>query len=608
MRAGSSIDRSQTARIVTLTILGVNLVLLLYSISDYRVSIDSGYHISLARWYAEHGSAWWDHINFGPGGRPNLQGPGLHIAIAIIGRILGGTADAFILANSLLAVTQWSAAILTAWYFARRLGDDVAAMFAVALLAGSAYASGSFYVGIPSGWLFITIPWAIHFFLADQLIAATILTSLACYTHLGGFLTVPVGIAIAALLQRRWRALAIVGIATTILTSPYWVHFLLNLAWYRGQHGHEALHLDPLIDILAIAGAAWLFRRPREHHFLIAWAAAPLAWLIQDPNRFAAQSTLAGSVIGGLFLAEMMARIATPRIRSAFAAFMVAFATIFPLGIPNLLAEVAWDAGLHFPRSLDWDQARGLAEVLKRNHLGASKLSVYQTSFGPSIAVFTPVVLYRGHWVEVQPKHDPADDLSAATWIYVVPLAPGDPVLKQMDEMGLMHVYGGTTDSAVVALARPGDPATIAQLASKILAENARWLAAHAINNKMPPPEKLVKLLSSSALEAHRRTMDEQRFHAGRMEIACLVYAYSLEATRPDDAHLFRNAARGFGSLASFLSDGDPVGYAGDERHAEMQRNMTALADALDAGGANAPGSAAVLAAGRRLFYDYFGE
>ncbi len=605
MCAGSSINHSQAARIVTWTIFGVNLALLLYSITDYRVSIDSGYHISLARWYAEHGSAWWDHINFGPGGRPNLQGPALHVAIAILGKILGGTADDFILANALLAVAQWIAAILTAWYFVRRMGGDIAAMFAVALLAGSATASGSFYVGIPSGWVFITIPWAIHFFLANQLMAATILTSLVCYTHLGGFLTVPVGIAIAAIIERRWRGLVIVGAATTILTSPYWIHFLRNLAWYRGQHGHEALHLDPLIDVLAIAGAVWFFRRPRVHHFLIAWAAAPIAWLIQDPNRFAAQSTLAGSVIGGFFLADMMARMAAPRIRFALAAFMVALATIFPLGIPNLLAEVAWDAGLHFPRPLDWDEARALAEVLERNHLGASKLSVYETSFGPSIAVFTPVVLYRGHWVEVQPRHDPADDLSAATWIYVVPLAPDDPVLKQMDEMRLIDVHGGTTDSAVVELTHPDDPAKLAPLASKILAENARWLAANAINNKMPPPARLVKQLSSSALEAHRLTMDEQRFHAGRMEVACLVYAYSLEDTRPEDAHRFRNIARGFGSLASFLSDDDPVGYASDARHAEMQRNMTALGDALEA---NPLGPTAVLDAMKRLSYDYFGE
>ena len=97
-------EENRVARGVTWTIVGVNVLLLLISLPDYRVSIDSGYHISLARWYAAHGAAWWDHINFGPGGRPNLQGPAFHIAIAIVGRFLGGSADSFILANAILAI------------------------------------------------------------------------------------------------------------------------------------------------------------------------------------------------------------------------------------------------------------------------------------------------------------------------------------------------------------------------------------------------------------------------------------------------------------------------------------------------------------------------
>ena len=100
---------NRTARAVTWTILGVNALLLAVSVPDYRVSIDSGYHISLARWYAAHGIAWWDHINYGPGGRPNLQGPALHVAIAILGLILGGRPDSFILANAILGLAQWGA-------------------------------------------------------------------------------------------------------------------------------------------------------------------------------------------------------------------------------------------------------------------------------------------------------------------------------------------------------------------------------------------------------------------------------------------------------------------------------------------------------------------
>jgi hypothetical protein len=81
-----------SARRATMAILALHGILLVASLPDYFVSIDSGYHVSLARWYGEHGSAWWDHINFGPGGRPNLQGPLMHMAIGFLGRAVCGHA------------------------------------------------------------------------------------------------------------------------------------------------------------------------------------------------------------------------------------------------------------------------------------------------------------------------------------------------------------------------------------------------------------------------------------------------------------------------------------------------------------------------------------
>ena len=599
-------NRHSTARAVTWTILGVNGLLLTISLPDYRAVVDSGYHISLARWYAAHGTAWWDHINYGPGGRPNLQGPALHVAIAILGRMLGGTADSFILANAILGLMQWSAAMVTVLYFARRLGGDIAAMFAVALLAGSASAAASFYIGIPSGWIFISIPWAIYFFLEDRLVVATLITSAACYVHLGGFLTAPFGILVAAILERRWRALIVVGLATAILTSPYSIHFLTNLAWYRGRHGHEAINFDPLTDILAIAGAIWFFRHPARHKFLLAWAAAPVSWLVQDPSRFVLQSTLAGSAIAGLFLAAMMDRISVRAIRVAFATVLVALATVFP-GDSSLIAEALWDAGLHFPLLEDWDQARELARVIDDHHLNNRLLAMYSSSAGPGIAVFTQVALRKGHWVEVQPRHDPGDDLSAGAQTYVVPLAPDDPVLSSMSRAGLVQVYGGTSDSAVLDLLKPADRKTIAPVVSQILADNADWLGDHAINNTMPPGPEILKLRSKKGLDAYRARMDRQRFRAGRMEIACLVYAYAIENESPKVAYQVRGTARGFGEMAGFISDGNTVGFMSDARFELFKRNMHAFAAAVRASRPGALDAPAVGIAGSKLFDDFFG-
>jgi len=425
--------------------------------------------------------------------------------------------------------------------------------------------------------------------------------------HIGGFVTVPLGILIAAILDRRWRSLVIVGVSTAILTSPYSIHFLMNLGWYRGVRGHGAMRLDPLTDLLAIVGLVWLLRDPMRHKFLLAWAGAPLSWLIQDPNRFVAQSTLAGSVIAGLFLADMMARIGARGLRIAFATTLIIFATFFPLGIPSLVAEASWDAGLKFPLAEDWNNARDVAGVVERNHLNRRLLSVYETSFAPAIAVFTPVVLYRGHWVEVQPIHDPADDISAGAQTYVVPLEPDDPILTLMSQLGLFRVYGGNSDLAVIDLPKAADPKTIEPEVAKILAGNAEWLGENAVNNKMPAAAELRHLLRKSALVARRIKMDQQRFRAGRMEIACLVYAYAMERDTPESAHKLRNAARGFGAMASFLSDGDPVGYIGDARHAQFKSNMLAFAAAIRASPQGSLGTPEVRRVTSILGDDYFG-
>ena len=103
---------STTARRATIAILALHGILFVIALPDYFVSIDSGYHVSLARWYGEHGSAWWDHINFGPGGRPNLQGPLMHMAIGYLGRVLGGDGMDYVRATQTAAAIGQGIALL----------------------------------------------------------------------------------------------------------------------------------------------------------------------------------------------------------------------------------------------------------------------------------------------------------------------------------------------------------------------------------------------------------------------------------------------------------------------------------------------------------------
>jgi len=593
---------SRGIRIALWLVLGTHAALLLASIPDYRVSVDSGYHVAMARVYARQGSAWWDPVNYGPGGRPNLQGPALHVAIALLGSLLGGEGDDFVRANAILAVVQWGAAVATVVFFARRLSGDLAALFAASLLTGSAFAAGSFYVGIPSGWLYILTPWAIHFFVRGRIVACVVVTSAAIYTHLGGYVTTPLGIVIAALLTGQWRALFAVGAGVAFLTAPFTQHVVRYRSWFIGQHGHEALMVDPLIQILGALGALAVLRRPRENAFLVAWLLAPAAWLVQDPFRFLLQWTLGGSVAAGLLLAWVADRIARPRLRTALSVAVVVLATLFPLGPPSLGAEAIWLLGLRYPRSLDWSERRELATILHDSAPLERLVSAYDTSLCTSLAVYAPVQCEKGHWVEVQPRPDPAEELPAASKVYVLPLAPDDPVLASFAAQGFIHVYGGSRRTTIASLVETAPSAPLADTLP-VLADAATWLADHAVNNRLGKPDQIV---SKHWLTEHRRQLEAQRTEAGRMMLAALLLARALEPMDSGSAREMRGGVRAFGGIATFLGEESSIDFIDDARHERLRDNLRAMA--AKARSETEPGvpPAQLLEALRRLESEYF--
>ncbi len=561
---------SRAARWATIAVLALHGILLLSTLPDYFVGIDSGYHVSLARWYGEHGSAWWDHINYGPGGRPNLQGPLLHMAIGYLGRALGGDGMDYVHANSILAILQWAAAMFTAWFFARRYGGDWAALFAVTLLSGALFASISFGIGMPSGWIFIFSAWAAWCFVEGRLALAILFTTAAIYTHLAGYAMAPLAVFVAAVIGRRWKALAIVGGATAILTSPYTIHFLRNLEWYRGQRGDEALMLAPLIYIPAAFGVVRLLGRPRENVFLVAWLAAQTPWIVQDYKRFLLQATLVLAVIAGIELARFREWMA-PRFRVAFTISLAAIATLFPLTLPALAFEAMWTFGPRSPRMLDWNERKQLAEVIGRAGLNNRLVNVWNPTQCISLAVFVPMTFEGGHWVEVQPRVYSARQFSAGVKVYALPVPPDDPVLRDLADRGFLTIHGGTWLNSIVTLKGPAPLETAARNLSRVGSEEAAWLAQYSENNRMPG---VGEMLSSEAVLRNRARARQQRTRAGRIEAAILVYAYALESDHPDRAIGARSAVRSFGALANLLGDEATLDFRSEADHRQLKANL----------------------------------
>lgn len=561
--------------IAAILILCVHGTLLLSTLTDWRVTLDSGYHVSLAREYGEHSLVVWDPVNFGPAGRPNLQAPLMHMAVGAIGRAMGGRGGDYVLANAMLAALQWAAAMGTAAYFALLLGGAWAMLLAGALLAGAGFTASSFAAGIPSGWLFILTPWAIHFFLRRRLVLATIATSAAIYVHIAGLVTVPLGIAVAAALSRRWRDLILVGFATAIVTIPFSLHCMRYLGWFSGVRNYSALLFDPMLDVLGLAGLCAALRRPRDNALLVAWAAAPVAWLFQDPGRFVVQSGLAASVLAAVWLAAKLDRMRAAR-RTAWAAAIAAIATLLPFGMPALAAEAAWAAGIRYPQAINWQSSDELASAIERNHLSGQLVADYQPALCPAIAVYAPIVCEKGHWVEVQPRVDPADALSAARKVYVLALAADDPALAAMARRGWLRPWGGASDSTVVTLAARAPLDGAAAAAGQIVADEAAWLSAHALNNS-PGGWGWLAMLSPTALRTRHAQLLAQRERAGRIQLALIIYAYALEPAFPPQAARMRRAARDFGVVASFLGDDLALGFETDAATARLRWRMRLL-------------------------------
>ncbi|MBV8357151.1 MAG: hypothetical protein JO189_04335, partial [Deltaproteobacteria bacterium] len=437
----------------------IHFALLAGSLSDYRVTIDSAYHVSMARQWGEHWWVPWDYINFGPGGRPNLQGPLFQAVIGALGRVLGGRGNDYVLANAIAALTQWSAATATAAFFALQLEGEWAALFAVSLFSGAAFASTSFAVGIPSGWLFILTGWALWFFISGREFRASIAATLAIYVHIAGFASVPVAILIAAALTGKWRDMLIVGALTAIATSPYLIQLLRNLQWINSAQSHPALLFDPLLDLLAAAGILVVLQRPRDNAFLAAWLLGPALWLLHDPGRLILQSALAGSVAAGVMLARAMDQISSRRTAFISGYTLAAGAIVFPLGIPSLAPEITWDLGLRYPRGIDWNNSDELAHEIRRAGLSNRLIADYQPSLCPSLAVFVPVSCEKGHWVEVKPRHDAIDDIPAADKAYIVPLPMDDPLLAVMQKRSWIAIHGGVSASTLITLVTDSPPA-----------------------------------------------------------------------------------------------------------------------------------------------------
>ncbi len=197
----------------------------------------------------------------------------------------------------------------------------------------------------------------------------------------------------------------------------------------------------------------------------------------------------------------------------------------------------------------------------------------------PTLAVYAPITCEKGHWVEVQPPSDPADNLTATAMVYVLPLNADDPALAAMARNGWVRVAGSRDDSTVLTLSERAPLAEASTAAGRVVAAEAAWLSAHAVNNSLSAKD-LVSIFNPEGLSARRSELAEQRERAGRIQVALIVYAAALEPDFPHAAWRVRRAAQRVGVIASFLGDGLALDFESDAATARLKWRFGLLSSA----------------------------
>ncbi|HEY8517092.1 MAG TPA: hypothetical protein VIS07_16395 [Candidatus Binatia bacterium] len=242
---------------------------------------------------------------------------------------------------------------------------------------------------------------------------------------------------------------------------------------------------------------------------------------------------------------------------------------------------------------LDWQEMRADAAALPDDVDRGRLVHGYAVYVVSALAAFRDLAGERGHWVEVQPRPDPADEIAVADKVYVLALPPDDAHLRALERRGWLAVHGGGAWSAVLTFgARPTIDDARRELTSTLAREGA-WIADRCEHNTLGDVGRLA--LEPDALARQRAVRGECRTRVARIHVALLAYCSALEAEDPERARVCRTGARAVGWMCALVGDEATLDFRTAATHARMREDMRAIAAAAAAGDDPEPAFAALL-------------
>jgi hypothetical protein len=181
----------------------------------------------------------------------------------------------------------------------------------------------------------------------------------------------------------------------------------------------------------------------------------------------------------------------------------------------------------------------------------------------------------EGHWIEVRPAVDPADDIGVAEKRYILALPPDDEALAGWAARGWLRVLGGGRWSAVIRFTVRPTPAEAVAAVRAAWVRDGGWIAATCERNEFGDP---VQLFADPAEVPRRAAVrGECRRRMARLQVVTLLSTYAIEPTDPAFARRVRSGALALGWLSSLVGDEATLDFRSATAHARFREDMAAV-------------------------------
>ena len=368
------------------------------------MNVDNTYHVLISKMISERGFFLWDDVQFAPAGRPHLYPPLFHAIVAVSAKALGGSPDAFVLANDVVSAAVYILGMYVTWHVARKLHGDLGGFLTFVMVSGLFMPAFALAIGLPSALVFVFTPVAVLWMLEGRGFRSFLACVASLYSHASGVVITPVAMLVAGALGRRFKPSLKITVASALAYVPWLLRFLIFRGWFQVPERDIQMTFSWALLPLTVVGTFLALRRAGRFPLHLGFLASIVPIFFAYPGRAILQGSYAFALAATIGLTKLFARIPPRHRRKATAGFLLFFYT-FPLFLSFPVMQVLM---LVTPAGMDgqysWVTAREIGAALVPEVEPGEIIHCQDPPMGCAIAVYAPVRLDAGIWGEVAPE------------------------------------------------------------------------------------------------------------------------------------------------------------------------------------------------------------